>query len=217
LTTGVRVSALVSVISTATLMMLAYSIARVFVGEYPATLALGNVIVALMVGLVPFSVVYMIQRAFFALEDTKSPFIFTTIQIAIHITGSLTLGALVEKQWLVVSISILTACSILVQGLVGYLMLRKRIGGMGEASFVRSLAGFVLAAIPAVAVGYGLMSWLGGIAAGSFTLNSVFTAVITSALVGGAMVVCYLATLWIFRVPELRELQKQLKVRFSRG
>ena len=217
LTTGLRVIALVSVISTATLMMLAYSIARVFVGEYPATLALGNVIVALMVGLVPFSVVYMIQRAFFALEDTKSPFIFTTIQIAIHITGSLTLGALVEKQWLVVSISILTACSILVQGLVGYLMLRKRIGGMGEASFMRSLAGFVLAAIPAVAVGYGLMSWLGGIAYGSFTLNSVLTAVITSALVGGAMVVCYLATLWIFRVSELRELQKQLKVRFSRG
>ncbi len=217
LTTGLRVIALVSVISTATLMMLAYSIARVFVGEYPATLALGNVIVALMVGLVPFSVVYMIQRAFFALEDTKSPFIFTTIQIAIHITGSLTLGALVEKQWLVVSISILTACSILVQGLVGYLMLRKRIGGMGEASFMRSLAGFVLAAIPAVSVGYGLMVWLGGIAYGSFTVLNVFSAVITSALVGGAMLLCYLATLWIFKVPELRELQKQLKVRFSRG
>lgn len=217
LTTGLRVIALVSVISTATLMMLAYSIARVFVGEYPATLALGNVIVALMVGLVPFSVVYMIQRAFFALEDTKSPFVFTSIQIAIHITGSLTLGATVEKQWLVVSISILTACSILVQGMVGYLMLRKRIGGMGEASFVKSLGGFVLAALPAIAVGYSLMVWLGGIGYGSFTLNSVFSAVITSVLVGGAMVVTYLAVLWIFRVPELRELQRQLKVRFSRG
>jgi putative peptidoglycan lipid II flippase len=88
---------------------------------------------------------------------------------------------------------------------------------MGEASFIRSLAGFVLAAIPAVAVGYGLMVWLGGIAYGSFTLQNVFSAVITCALVGGAMVVCYLATLWIFRVPELRELQRQLKVRFSRG
>ncbi|MEY4944554.1 MAG: murein biosynthesis integral rane protein MurJ [Actinomycetota bacterium] len=217
LTTGLRVIALVSVISTATLMMLAYSIARVFVGEYPATLALGNVIVALMVGLVPFSVVYMIQRAFFALEDTRSPFIFTTIQIAIHITGSLTLGATVPKQWLVVSISILTACSILVQGLVGYLMLRKRIGAMGEGSFIKSLLGFVLAAIPAAAVGYAVMLWLGGIAPGSFTLNSVFSAVLTSALVGAAMVICYLATLWIFRVPELRELQRQLKNRFRRG
>lgn len=217
LTTGLRVIALVSVISTATLMMLAYSIARVFVGEYPATLALGNVIVALMIGLVPFSVVYMIQRAFFALEDTKSPFIFTSIQIAIHIAGSLTLGATVEKQWLVVSISILTACSIVVQGLVGYLMLRRRIGAMGEGSFAKSLLGFVLAVIPAAGVGYSLMVWLGGIAPGSFTLNSVITAVTTSALVGGAMVVCYLATLWIFRVPELRELQRQLKNRFIRG
>ena len=217
LTTGLRVIALVSVISTATLMMLAYSIARVFVGEYPATLALGNVIVALMVGLVPFSVVYMIQRAFFALEDTRSPFIFTTIQIAIHITGSLTLGATVPKQWLVVSISILTACSILVQGLIGYLMLRRRIGAMGEGSFIKSLLGFVLAAIPAAAVGYAVMLWLGGIAPGSFTLNSVFSAVLTSALVGAAMVICYLATLWIFRVPELRELQRQLKNRFRRG
>jgi putative peptidoglycan lipid II flippase len=217
LTTGLRVIALVSVISTATLMMLAYSIARVFVGEYPATLALGNVIVALMVGLVPFSVVYMIQRAFFALEDTRSPFIFTTIQIAIHITGSLTLGATVPKQWLVVSISILTACSILIQGLIGYLMLRRRIGAMGEASFIKSLLGFVLAAIPAAAVGYAVMVWLGGIAPGSFTLNSVFSAVLTSALVGATMVICYLATLWIFRVPELRELQRQLKIRFRRG
>ncbi len=217
LTTGLRVIALVSVISTATLMMLAYSIARVFVGEYPATLALGNVIVALMVGLVPFSVVYMIQRAFFALEDTRSPFIFTTIQIAIHITGSLTLGATVPKQWLVVSISILTACSILVQGLIGYLMLRRRIGAMGEGSFIKSLLGFVLAAIPAAAVGYAVMVWLGGIAPGSFTLNSVFSAVLTSALVGATMVICYLATLWIFRVSELRELQRQLKIRFRRG
>jgi putative peptidoglycan lipid II flippase len=104
-----------------------------------------------------------------------------------------------------------------VQGSVGYLLLRKRIGAMGEGSFAKSLLGFVLAAIPAAAVGYSLMVWLGGINPGSFTLNSVLTAVVTSALVGAAMVVCYLATLWIFRVPELRELQRQLKNRFSRG
>jgi putative peptidoglycan lipid II flippase len=88
---------------------------------------------------------------------------------------------------------------------------------MGEGSFIKSLLGFVLAAIPAAAVGYAVMLWLGGIAPGSFTLNSVFSAVLTSALVGATMVICYLATLWIFRVPELRELQRQLKIRFRRG
>lgn len=216
LTTGLRVIALVSVISTATLMVLAYSIARVFVGEYPATLALGNVIVALMVGLVPFSFVYMIQRAFFALEDTRSPFVFTTIQISIHIIGSLTLGATVAKEWLVVSISVLTACSIVVQGLIGYLMLRKRIGGMGEGSIMRSLGGFVLAAIPSAAVGYGLLTLLGGISGGSFPVDTVFSAVVSSAIVGFAMVSVYVAVLWIFKVPELLEVQRQLKVRLIR-
>ncbi|MEK9578036.1 MAG: lipid II flippase MurJ, partial [Aquiluna sp.] len=59
LTTGLRVIALVSVISTAVLIVLSYPIARVFAGEYPATSALGNVIAAFMIGLLPFSFVYM--------------------------------------------------------------------------------------------------------------------------------------------------------------
>ncbi|NCW29396.1 MAG: hypothetical protein EBV98_03325, partial [Actinobacteria bacterium] len=66
LTTGLRVIALVSVISSAVLIVLSYPVARVFVGEYPSTAALGNVIAAFMIGLLPFSFVYMMQRAFFA-------------------------------------------------------------------------------------------------------------------------------------------------------
>jgi len=72
MTTGLKVIALVSMISTAMLIVLSYPIARVFAGEYPATAALGNVVAAFMIGLVPFSFVYMMQRAFFALEDTKN-------------------------------------------------------------------------------------------------------------------------------------------------
>ncbi|MEL0260789.1 MAG: murein biosynthesis integral membrane protein MurJ, partial [Aquiluna sp.] len=129
LTTGLRVIALVSVFSTATLIVLSYPIARVFVGEYPATAALGNVIAAFMLGLLPFSFVYMIQRAFFALEDTKTPINFTSVQIAIHIAGSVTMGFVMPKQYLVVSIALVTAFSITIQGLVGYSMLKRRIGG----------------------------------------------------------------------------------------
>ena len=39
LTTGLRVIALVSVISSAVLIVLSYPVARVFVGEYPSTAA----------------------------------------------------------------------------------------------------------------------------------------------------------------------------------
>ena len=215
LTTGLRVIALVSVISSATLMVLAYPMARVFVGEYQATIALGNVIIALMVGLVPFSFVYMMQRAFFALEDTKTPFIFTSIQIAIHIAGSLTLGVVADKQWLVVALSLLTATTVLIQGAIAYSLLRKRIGSMGESGVLKSLFGFLLAALPSTGVGLGVLWLLGGVGPGDFPVDKVFSAVLSAIAVGGAMVFTYVLLLWLFRVSELREVQRQLKARLT--
>ncbi|SCX04442.1 murein biosynthesis integral membrane protein MurJ [Candidatus Aquiluna sp. UB-MaderosW2red] len=217
LTTGLRVIALVSVISSAILILVAYPVARVFVGEYPATVALGNVIMALMIGLVPFSFVYMMQRAFFALEDTRTPFIFTSIQISIHIAGSLTLGSLVEKEWLVVSISLLTAGTIVIQGVIAYALLKKRIGGLAGLGVGKALGGFVLAMIPAAGLGYLTLQWIGGAGARSFALDSVLSSVASSALVSGVTLLSYLVLLWVFRVSELRELQAQLRSRLKRG
>lgn len=216
LTSGLRVIALVSVISTVTLMVLAYPVARVFVGEYDSTVALGNVIIALLVGLVPFSFVYMMQRAFFALEDTRTPFIFTSIQISLHIIGSLTLGSLMPKQWLVVSLSLLTATTVLVQGSIAYSLLRRRIGGFGQTGVAKSLFGFLLAAAPATLVGVSVLELLGGTSRGAFAVDKVLNALISSAIVAPSIVLTYVLLLWLFKVPELREVQKQLKARLTK-
>jgi putative peptidoglycan lipid II flippase len=217
LTTGLRVIALVSVISSGLLMLLAYPVARVFVGEYPATIALGNVIIALMVGLVPFSFVYMMQRAFFALEDTRTPFFFTSIQISIHIAGSLTLGAVMPKEWLVVSLSLLTGFSVTIQGVIAYLILRKRIGGLAGTGVMRSLAGFVLAAIPSIGLGYWVLLLLGGTTRGAFPVEKALGGVLSAGIVATVVLLTYLGLLWVFKVSELRELQSQLKTRLGRG
>jgi putative peptidoglycan lipid II flippase len=217
LTTGLRVIALVSVFSTATLIVLSYPIARVFVGEYPATAALGNVIAAFMLGLLPFSFVYMIQRAFFALEDTKTPFIFTSVQIAIHIAGSVTMGFVMPKQYLVVSIALVTAFSLTIQGLVGYSMLKRRIGGLGGLGVGPAVGKFLLAVIPAAASGVGIMFALGGIGAGAFPVDKVLTAVASSAAVGLAMGLVYAAFLWLLKAGELREVFAGLRGRFGAG
>ena len=217
LTTGLRVIALVSVISTAVLIVLSYPIARVFAGEYPATSALGNVIAAFMIGLLPFSFVYMMQRAFFALEDTRTPFIFTTIQIALHIAGSLTMGAVMPKQYLVVSIALVTALSISVQGIIAYALLKRRIGGLRGFGVSASTLKFVLAAIPAAALGVLTLWSLGGISEGAFPVERVVTAVASSALVGLVMLISYLGLLWLIKSPELREVSGSLRARFGRG
>ena len=216
LTNGLKVIGLVSVISSALLMLLAYPIARVFAGEYPATIALGNVIMALMVGLVPFSFVYMMQRAFFALEDTRTPFVFTSIQIAFHIAGSIALGATMPKQWLVVSLSLLTGTTIVLQGLIAYFLLKRKIGGLNGFGIGRSLGVFVLTMIPAIGLGYGTLWLLGGTVQGSFALEKVFGAVVVSMVVASVTLGSYLSLLWLFKVPQLREVSGALSARLKR-
>jgi len=217
LTTGLRVIALVSVISSAVLIVLSYPVARVFVGEYPSTAALGNVIAAFMIGLLPFSFVYMMQRAFFALEDTRTPFIFTSIQIAIHITGSITAGFLAPKEILVVTIALVTAFSISMQGIIAYAMLKKRIGTLSGFGVSRSLAKFVLSAVPATASGIGTLWLIGGIGADSFAVDTVLSAVLSCILVGTAMAGVYLLTLGLLKSPELGEIFAGLKGRFGQA
>ena len=217
LTTALRVIAMVSVIASAVLIVLSYPIARVFVGEYPATAALGNVIAAFMIGLLPFSFVYMMQRGFFALEDTKTPFIFTSIQIGIHIAGSITLGFVMPKQFLVVSIALLTAFSICVQGLIAYAMLRKKIGSLSGYGVSKSTLKFVLAAIPASAAGVIVLLALGGIGEDSFALQSVLGAIASAVIVGGIMGVSYLLLLWLLKSQEIQELSSALRGRFTRN
>jgi putative peptidoglycan lipid II flippase len=168
-----------------------------------------------MIGLVPFSFVYMMQRAFFALEDTRTPFFFTSIQIAIHIAGSITLGLFAPKQWLVVMIALLTAFSVIIQGLIAYGLLKKRIGGLAGFGVGKSLGLNILAMIPAAGLGVLLLWIMGGIGEGSFALERVVNSILASILVSGAMMLCYLVVLWLFKVPELREVFGQLKGRFG--
>jgi putative peptidoglycan lipid II flippase len=217
LTTALRVIAMVSVIASATLIVLSYPIARVFVGEYPATSALGNVIAAFMIGLLPFSFVYMMQRAFFALEDTRTPFIFTTVQISIHIAGSITLGFVMPKEFLVVSIALLTALSICIQGVLAYQLLKKKIGGLSGFGLTQSSVKFVLAALPASAAGVAVLLALGGISENSFALQSIVGAVSSSVIVGSVMALTYLLLLWLMKSQELRELGFALRGRFTRN
>lgn len=215
LTTGLKVIGLVSVISTAVLIILSYPVARVFVGEYPGTVALGNVIAAFMIGLVPFSFVYMMQRAFFALEDTRTPFFFTSVQISIHIAGSVFLGLFAPKEWLVVMIALLTAFSVIVQGFIAYGLLKKRIGGLAGFGVGKSLGLNILAMVPAAGIGVLVLWLLGGIAEGSFALERVVNSILASILVSGAMMLSYLILLWLLKVPELREIFGQLRGRFG--
>ncbi len=203
LAAGLRTISLISVFSTAAILVLAYPIARVFAGEYPSLVALGNVLIALIVGLLPFSFVFMMQRAFYALEDTRTPFIFTSIQIALHITGSITMSFVVPHEWLVVGLSALTSSTVTIQAAIAYALLRRRIGSLRGQHIFTGTGYFVIAGLVAGLLGYVMLQVIGGVEAGAFAVESVISAGLASFMVGFVILAIYLVELKLFRVREV--------------
>jgi putative peptidoglycan lipid II flippase len=200
---GLRAISVFAVFFSVGMIILAYPMSRVFIGEFNATLSLGNVLIALLVGLLPFSFVYMMQRAFYALEDTRTPFMFTLVQIVIYIIGATVIAQTVPAQWLVVALSLLTSTTVTIQAIIAYTLLVKRVGPLGDHRIATALAQFVFAGAIAGAAGYGMIELLGGISAGSFVLQSVWSSTLTIGLVGFVMFTLYLVTLRLLKVSEV--------------
>ncbi len=203
LAAGLRSISLISVFSSVALSVLAYPIARVFVGEFAAAVALGNVVIALMVGLVPFSFVFMMQRAFFALEDTKTPFKFTVIQISLHIIGAITISQTLPAEWLVVGLSALTSFTVTIQAVVAYAMLKNRVGSLAKHKIGSVSISFIAAGLLAGGAGIAVVSLLGGVTEGSFVIDTILSSLLTMVIAGFAMAATYAIALRLLRVSEI--------------
>jgi putative peptidoglycan lipid II flippase len=203
LAAGLRTISMVSVLATAAIIVLAYPIARVFVGEYPSLVALGNVLIALIVGLLPFSFVFMMQRAFYALEDTRTPFIFTCVQIALHITGSITMSIVVPHEWLVFGLSLLTSVTVTVQALLAYNLLRRRVGSLKGLHIFTGTGYFAISGLVAGLIGYVVLQLIGGTGENAFAVKSILTAGLGSVMVGFVILAVYLVLLKLFRIREI--------------
>lgn len=201
----------ISAFATVAMMVLAYPISRVFVGEYPATVALGNVLIAMMVGLIPFSFVFMLQRAFYALEDTRRPFYFTVVQITLFVAGAVTVSFTVPAEWLVASMALVNSLSITVQAVLAYRWLRARIGKFGGVHLASGSALMILAAVLSGGVGLVVLNLFGGSTVNSLALDSVAGAIGISALIGTVMVAVYAAALKFLQVPEADTALRALK------
>lgn len=200
---GLRTIAMISVLATTALIVLAYPVSRVFVGELPGAVALGNVVIAMVVGLLPFSFVFMIQRAFYALEDTRTPFIFTFVQVLVNISGFVLVWLYVEDIWLVVGLSLVTSTSILIQSLLSFALFRRKYGALGQGRLALAATKFVSAALVAGGVGYLMLQAMGGTVSGAFPIDSVLSSVVSCVTIGLVISLVYILILKLLRVKEV--------------
>ncbi len=202
LRTSLLTIGVIMVFASIGLIVLAFPFSALFVTNgYDGVAGMAPVLIAFLVGLVPFSILHVLRRTFYALEDTRTPFFVTVFQSALFVGGAL-LVALLPVPYIALGIAAVTTLAGVAQTTLAGILLRRRLGAFGGGLLVARHLVFVAAALVAAAVGSGLVWLLGGFTPGGWALGSPVSAALTMAVAGGLMAVVYAAALLLVRNPE---------------
>ena len=216
LSSSLRTIGLVLVFSAVGLIVLAYPFSALFANTFAETAQMAPVLIFYLLGLVQFSTLFVLQRTFYALEDTRTPFFFTLLQSSLFVIGALAVSTWPTQQ-IGIGIALVTSIAGTVQMLVAAFILNRRLHGIDARRVLRSYGVYLLAALPAAAAGVALLLALGGTTEGGFAVASKLTAVLSMAIIGGVMGLVYLVVLALAKNPELRSVTGPVLKRLRRS
>ncbi|MFJ9563477.1 murein biosynthesis integral membrane protein MurJ [Streptomyces fuscichromogenes] len=173
---------------------------------------MGFMLMAFALGLIPYSVQYVVLRAFYAYEDTRTPFYNTVIVAAVNAGASVACYLLLPARWAVAGMAASYGLAYAIGVGVAWRRLRQRLGGDLDGSRVtRTYARLCIASVPAAllsgATCYGIGHTLGQGVIGSFA----------ALMAGGAVLlgVFYVAARRM-RIEELNSLVGMVRGRLGR-
>ncbi|MFI9001522.1 murein biosynthesis integral membrane protein MurJ [Streptomyces sp. NPDC053541] len=177
-----------------------------------AAQGMGFILMAFGLGLIPYSVQYVVLRGFYAYEDTRTPFYNTVIVAAVNAAASAVCYVVLPAQWAVVGMAASYGLAYAVGVGVAWRRLRNRLGGdLDGAHVMRTYARLCLASVPAAivagAAGFGLLKLLGEGAFGS----------LVALVVGGAVLLgVFFVAAKRMRIAELNSMVGMVRGRLGR-
>jgi putative peptidoglycan lipid II flippase len=164
---GMRLTAVATVPATVGAFVLGFAAtATIFPANNAAgTRGIAMVMMAMMIGLVPFGILFLLQRAFYAFEDAKTPFV---LQVVVTIVATLAnlASLLLPVRWIVVGVGTGQALSNLVGMSIGLVLVRRRLNGLPmnnvTRTYVRLGVASVVGAVGAVLVQIALAPLVAG-------------------------------------------------------
>lgn len=134
--------------------------------------SIGYVLMAFGLGLIPYSVQYVVLRGFYAYEDTRTPFYNTVIVALVNAAASAICFVALPARWAVVGMAASYGLAYAVGVGIAWRRLKNRLGGDLDGSHVmRTYARLAMASVPAAVAGgaaaFAVTKGLGSGAAGS--------------------------------------------------
>jgi putative peptidoglycan lipid II flippase len=174
--------------------------------------SMGFILMAFALGLIPYSVQYVVLRGFYAYEDTRTPFYNTVIVAAVNAAASAVSYAVLPARWAVVGMAASYGLAYAVGVGVAWRRLRNRLGGdLDGGRVLRTYARLFLASLPG-ALAAGAVAYLVLHSVGSGAMASVV------ALLGGgiALLGVFFVAARKMRIEELNAMVGMVRARLGR-
>lgn len=169
----------------------------------------GAVVQVFALGLLPFTLVYLLFRGWYALEDTKSPFYVTLLINAVNLGCSIPLFYAVSIGFKVQSLAVAYVLAYWVALVVAWPFLQRRLGTLDTPRTVRSLVRTGVATAGGVALG----AVVHAVLADALTAASRLELLVLVAFVSATVLVGYLALARLLHVEDVKNAYGMLRRR----
>lgn len=163
---------------------------------------IARIVVSLLLGISALGMLTMVQRVYYAFEDARSLF-FLQIPLTLLVVVGVLLSRFLPATWWMVGAGLATALSNIVGAVVAYLGLRRKLPSLDGACVLRTHVRLVVAATPAVLVGWLLLHLIGPATTATSLVPRLTGALGRVLVVGLVMSALYLIALRLLRVSEL--------------
>ena len=174
---------------------------------------MGEIVSIFMIGLLPFTLFYVLLRGYYAMEDTRTPFYITVGLSAFWLITVLPLFEIAPAGGAQVAMIALTySLSYWVGLAVAWVLLARRVGGVGSSRTIRSLLRIWAAGLVSLGLMLGTHAILGRIFSAQLPDDKLAVLLIL-VVVGAVGAVSYWAAAWALRIKEVAAVTNLLRRR----
>jgi putative peptidoglycan lipid II flippase len=207
---GLRLVAFVAIPSTVGLVVLAEPIIALLYerGEFDprATQEVAALLVAYSVGLLGYATYFLLVRAFYSRQNTKTPALLNVVLFVVYVTLAYGLSRLFG----VIGVALALSGANVALAVLGLAAMRRETKRLDGRRFLLSLAKILAAGAAMYAVAWGGVALL-GVGSGALDRAVIIT------LVGGASLAAYLGVAFLLKAEELKPAAILLRRRAAEG
>lgn len=163
--------------------------------DWEATILTADTLALFAISFLFQSIVFVLVRGFFALDDTKTPFLVGLISASINIG----VAVLLIPHFSVMAFGIAFSLSAAIQCLLLWLLLRLRVGNLGEWSILQSAVILSVSGLVSAAA----MQWVKTLIGHLVSLDRFVNVLLQGGVAGGIGILTYLFVAFLLKSPEL--------------